>query len=74
MEIRIGMINTQREIGFETDQSAADVESAVSSALDGSAKYLRLTDTKGTVFIVPTETLAYVEIGTESARRIGFVG
>lgn len=74
MEIRIGIINAQREIGFETDQSASDIESAVSSALDGGAKYLRLTDSKGTIFLVPTETLAYVEIGSEAARRVGFVG
>lgn len=73
MEIRIGITNTGRELNFETSQSAADVKQAVAAALDAGATHLTLVDAKGTSFIVPTASLAYVEIGTEETRRVGFV-
>ena len=33
-----------------------------------------LTDDKGRLYVVPTAGIAYIEIGTEESRRIGFVG
>ncbi|MBM7505293.1 DUF3107 domain-containing protein [Agromyces aurantiacus] len=74
MDLRIGIQNSPRELAFETSQTAAEVEQAVAAALSGQAPVLRLTDAKGTVYVVPAAALAYVEIGTEEARRIGFVG
>lgn len=74
MDLRIGIQNSPRELSFETSQTAAEVEQAVSAALAGQSPVLRLTDSKGTVYVVPAAALAYVEIGTEEARRIGFVG
>ncbi|MEY2849525.1 MAG: hypothetical protein RI885_2192 [Actinomycetota bacterium] len=73
VDIRIGIANTSREISFESSQTAAEVESAVASALDSKSTHLSLTDDKGKVYVVPTAALAYVEIGSESARRVGFV-
>ena len=73
MDIRIGIANTPREISFETNQPAAEVEETVAAALAGQTGYLKLSDAKGSLFIVPTSALAYVEIGTEESRRIGFV-
>jgi hypothetical protein len=73
VEIRIGIANTGRELSFETNDSAADVKKAVAAALDSAASHLTFSDTKGASFIVPTAGLAYVEIGTEESRRIGFV-
>ena len=73
MEIRIGITNTGRELGFETDEAAADVKKSVASALDSGATHVTFTDNKGNSFIVPTAGLAYVEIGTEESRRVGFV-
>ncbi|HEU4465524.1 MAG TPA: DUF3107 domain-containing protein [Agromyces sp.] len=74
MDLRIGIQNSPRELSFETSQTAAEVEQAVAAALSGQSPVLRLTDSKGTVYVVPAAALAYVEIGTEEARRIGFVG
>jgi hypothetical protein len=73
MEIRIGLRNTPREIAFESKQSAAEVEAVVAQSLSSDAKTLKLVDDKGRVFIVPTDALAYVEIGAEEARRVGFI-
>ncbi|SFN48728.1 DUF3107 domain-containing protein [Mycetocola miduiensis] len=74
MEIRIGITNSGRELSFESVQTAAEIEKTISDALGSEKTYFTLTDDKGRLYIVPTAGLAYVEIGTEEARRIGFVG
>jgi len=73
VEIRIGILNAPRELTFETNESAADVAATVTSALDGPSAFLRLTDDKGTQYLVPTAGIGYVQIGSEESRRIGFV-
>jgi hypothetical protein len=73
MEIRIGLQNTARELSFESKQSATEIEKSIESSLSSGAKQLKLTDDKGRIFIVPVDALAYVEIGAEEARRVGFI-
>jgi hypothetical protein len=73
VDIRIGIANSPREIAFETSQTAADVEQVVSTALESEGKYIKLADSKGRVYIVPTASFAYLEVGSESERRVGFV-
>ena len=73
MDIRIGIANSPREINFETSQSAADIEKVISVALDSDSKFIKLTDDKGKVYIVPVVSFSYIEVGTEASRRVGFV-
>ncbi len=73
MDIRIGIANSPREISFESSQTSAQVEKIVADALDADAKFLKLSDDKGKVYIVPTVSLAYLEVGSEESRRVGFV-
>ena len=73
MDIRIGIANSPREISFESSQTSAEVEKVVSEALASDAKYVKLADGKGNVYVVPTASLAYLEIGSEESRRVGFV-
>lgn len=73
MDIRIGILNSPREINFETSQSAADVEKTVAAALDSGAKYIRLTDDKDKLYIIPVAAFGYIEVGSEISRRVGFV-
>ena len=73
MEIRIGIVNTGRELSFDTASSADDVRSQVSSALEQGTPHLSFTDVKGNSYLVPTANLAYIELGTEESRRVGFV-
>ncbi|MEJ6555217.1 DUF3107 domain-containing protein [Microbacterium esteraromaticum] len=73
MEIRIGIINTGRELSFETTSTADEVRTQVTSALEQNASHISLTDAKGSSYIVPTANLAYIELGTEESRRVGFV-
>jgi Protein of unknown function (DUF3107) len=73
MEIRVGIRNSARELVFETNLSASEVETAVDAALAAGSKTIKLTDDKGRLFIVPAETLAYIEVGVEETRRVGFI-
>jgi len=73
MDIRIGILNAPRELNFESSQTAEEVVGAVTQALESGAAFVRLLDDKGSVFVVPTANLAYVEVGTEESRRVGFV-
>lgn len=73
MDIRIGIANSPREISFESSQTSAEVEKAVSDGLAAEAKFVKLVDSKGNVYLVPTVSLAYLEIGSEESRRVGFV-
>lgn len=73
MDIRIGIINSPRELSFESDQSAAEIEKIVATALESAAKFIRFVDDKGRVFLIPVETFAYIEVGSETSRRVGFV-
>ena len=71
MEIRIGVQNATREVVLESQQSAKDVEAAVSAALTGGT-VLSLQDEKGRTVLVPATAVAFVEIGAEESRRVGF--
>lgn len=73
MEIRIGIANIGRELSFETSQSADEVRQAVATALEDKATSVTFTDGKGSTYIVPTAGLAYIEVGSEETRRVGFV-
>ena len=73
MDIRIGIANSPREISFESSQTSAEVEKVVADALAADDKFVKLVDGKGNVYVVPTASLAYLEIGSEESRRVGFV-
>ncbi|MGC5170869.1 DUF3107 domain-containing protein [Micromonospora sp. DT81.3] len=73
MEIRIGITNTGRELSFDTSESADSLKKSVASALDSGSTHLTFTDVKGNQYVVPTAGLAYIEIGSEESRRVGFV-
>ena len=73
MEIRIGITNTGRELSFDTNEPAAAVKKSIATALDSGATHIGFADSKGNSYIVPTATLAYVELGSEESRRVGFV-
>ncbi|HSU46727.1 MAG TPA: DUF3107 domain-containing protein [Arthrobacter sp.] len=71
MEIKIGVQNVAREIVLESTDDAETVAKVVGEAINAGSE-LRLKDDKGRVVIVPGNALAYVEIGAEEVRRVGF--
>lgn len=73
MDISIGIANSPRELSFESDQTAAEIQQTVTAALESEAKFFSLSDAKGRVFVIPTATFTYIEVGSEASRRVGFV-
>jgi hypothetical protein len=73
MDIKIGIKNSSRELSFDSSATAKELEATVTSAMDSDAKPISLTDSKGNVFLIPTKSITYLEIGAEEARRVGFI-
>ncbi len=71
MEIKVGIVHGPREIIVETEEAAAAVESAFSKAVEDNA-VLTLTDDRGRKVLIPASRIAYLELGQEAARRVGF--
>ena len=72
MEVKIGVQNTNRELVVDSAQSADEVEKAVAASLGGETNVLVLSDSKGRKVIVPSDKLAYVEIGTSTIGQVGY--
>lgn len=72
MEVKIGVQNANRELMLDTTESSDAVEKAVAAAISGDEKLLVLADSKGRKVLVPTDKLAYVEIGSPSSGQVGF--
>ncbi|MBW1602969.1 DUF3107 domain-containing protein [Streptomyces sp. JJ66] len=72
MEVRIGVLHTPREITLESRQQPEEIEQTVAEALAGKAGLLSLEDEHGRKVLVPSDRLAYIDIGDPAARRVGF--
>lgn len=72
VEIRIGIVNTGRELIVQSSQSADAIEKAITEALATENGTLRLEDDKGHIYVVASRNLAFVEIGQEKSRKVGF--
>jgi hypothetical protein len=74
VEVKIGIQSIPRELVVDTDATAAEVERDLAAALasqDGTAVFA-LTNHKGGRVLVPANKIAFVEFGTDQARRVGF--
>jgi hypothetical protein len=72
VEVKIGVQFATRELVIDSSDSSDEIEQAVSAALNGDASVLSLNDTKGRRVIVPTDKLAYVELGSPTSGHVGF--
>lgn len=71
MEIKIGVVDTPKELSIDSEDSAEAIATAVQSAIkDGNV--LTLTDSRGRTYLVPAQRIAYVEIGPGTSRKVGF--
>jgi hypothetical protein len=77
VDVRIGVTYTAKEIDVELadDTDADQLQRDVDAALAGDGHVFWIADRKGRRVGVPTDKIAYVEIGSpDTARRIGFGG
>lgn len=75
MDVRIGVTYTAKELDIDlgADADADAVKADVDAAISGAESVLWLVDKKGRRLGIPTDKIAYVEIGSsETERRIGF--
>ncbi|MFM2411723.1 MAG: hypothetical protein RLZZ587_56 [Actinomycetota bacterium] len=72
MEIRIGIQHAPRELAFETETSAADINAQLTAAL-AQGGVLSLSDIKGQSYLIPAGNVAYIEFGSTQSRPVGFV-
>ena len=72
MDVKIGVQHAARELTLESTQTADEITEAVSAALTGESRILSLSDQSGRRVVVPSDKLAYVEIGEPETRRVGF--
>ena len=73
MEVKLGVIYSQKELEIETDQSPDAVVKTVEKALNDEARVLWLVDSTGRRIGIPVDKLAYVEIGEDNAsKQVGF--
>ncbi len=71
MEIKVGIVHAAREIVLESEESAAAIEDRFAKAVADEG-LLSLVDERGRKVLVPASRIAYLEIGQEHARRVGF--
>ena len=71
MEVKIGIRTVARELAVETKSSADDVEAALADALAKNGVFT-LIDEKGRKVLVPAAQVAYVDLGAEHTRTVGF--
>jgi hypothetical protein len=73
VEIKIGIQHVSREIVLESKDSAADVEKELLSSIAvGGDGVFTLTDERGRKVLIPVGKIAYVDLGEENARHVGF--
>jgi len=72
VEVKIGVQHASREIVVDSEQGHDAIIKSVRAALAEDEGMLVLADSKGRTVIVPVEKLAYVEVGEETARKVGF--
>jgi len=73
VEIKIGVLHTPREIVLDVDVDSAALVEQLTAAQESGQPFI-VTDVKGRQVLIPTDKIAYIELGEPSARRVGFGG
>ena len=73
IEVRIGIQHTVQPVAFQSDSHPDELSEEISTAW-ASNELVTLTDVHGARVLVPTEKIAYVEIGPPAKPRVGFGG
>jgi hypothetical protein len=75
VDVRIGVLHTMKEIEVELapDVDRDEIKQRIETALSDDDAVLWLTDRHGKDVAIPSERVAYVEVGrADVERRIGF--
>lgn len=73
MEVKVGIQHVTREIVVESTESAVDIEKELLSSIAvGGDGVFTLSDERGRKVLIPVGKIAYVDLGEENARHVGF--
>jgi hypothetical protein len=72
VEVRIGVQHAPRELVIESTETSEAILATVTAAVSGEVSVLTLTDERGREVLIPSDKLAYVEIGEPTSRQVGF--
>ncbi len=71
MEIKVGIQHVAREVMVESEATAAEIQAELIKALADDS-ILTLVDAKGRTVLIPAAKIAYVDLGQEHVRAVGF--
>ena len=71
MEIKVGIQHVNREVVVESSESASAVEEGLAEAMKNDS-FFTVTDHRGRKVLIPAAKIAYVDLGEENARHVGF--
>ncbi|MFW0108566.1 DUF3107 domain-containing protein [Rothia sp. P6271] len=71
MDVKFGIRNMPREVVIESDKDPVELRQLIARAMD-KGEVLELEDDKGNVVLIPGDKIGFVEIGSETKRRVGF--
>lgn len=71
MEVKIGVLHASRELVVDTDIPAEEVQTRLEEAISNSTTF-RLEDNKGRAVVVPSDKVAYLELGIATTGTVGF--
>jgi hypothetical protein len=73
VEVKVGIQHVTREIVVESTESAVDIEKELLSSIAvGGDGVFTLSDERGRKVLIPVGKIAYVDLGEENARHVGF--
>lgn len=70
-DLRIGLTDTPAELHIEVAGTQEEVAALITKSIDGGST-LTLTDVKGRQTIIVAAKIAFVEVGSADARKVGF--
>ena len=71
MEIKVGIQHVAREVMVESEATAAEIQAGLIKAL-ADESIMTLVDAKGRTVLIPAAKIAYVDLGQEHVRPVGF--
>jgi len=71
VEVRIGIQNSPREVAFQSNSEPDEIAELIAGAWAAN-EMVTLEDSHGSRILVPTDKIAYVELGPPAKPRVGF--
>lgn len=71
MEIKVGIVNVNREVIIESTATAAEVEKDFAKAVKDGGVF-SISDERGRKVLIPAEQIGYLDLGQENVRHVGF--